>query len=138
VTRLSKTFGTLIASGVPLLTALEIVKTVLNNVVLEEVIETARTAIREGEGIAPSLQRSKQFPAMMTHMIAIGERTGQLEEMLQNVSDAYETQVDSRVTQLTSVLEPVMIVIMGAGVAFLVFAILMPMMQMNEVISGGV
>lgn len=135
VTRFSKTFSTLLASGVPLLTALEIVKNVLNNVILESVVESARVAIREGEGIATALQRSQQFPPMMTHMIAIGEKTGHLEEMLTNVSDAYETQVDSRLTQLTSILEPIMIVFMGIGVAFLVFAILMPMLQMNSVIS---
>ena len=74
---------------------------------------------------------------MMTHMIAIGEKTGQLEQMLDNVSDAYETQVDSKVTQLTSVLEPVIIVVMGIGVGFMVFAILLPMLQMNEMIAGS-
>ena len=74
---------------------------------------------------------------MMTHMIAIGEKTGQLEEMLKNVADAYETQVESRITALTSILEPIMIVGMGIGVGFLVFAILMPMLQMNEAITGG-
>jgi general secretion pathway protein F len=132
VTRFSKTFSTLLASGVPLLTALEIVRNVLNNVVLESVVESARTAIREGEGISIALQRSQQFPPMMTHMIAIGEKTGHLEEMLGNVSEAYETQVDSRLTQLTSILEPILIVGMGIGVAFLVFAILMPMLQMNQ------
>ena len=137
VARMARTFGTLLASGVPLLTALEIVRAVLNNKILERIIEDARVAIREGEGIAPALQRSREFPPMMTHMIAIGERTGQLEAMLDNVADAYETQVDSRVTQLTAILEPVMIVVMGVGVAFLVFAILMPMLQMNEVIAGG-
>ncbi|NUN14898.1 MAG: type II secretion system inner membrane protein GspF [Myxococcales bacterium] len=137
VSRFAKTFGTLLASGVPLLTSLEIVKNVVNNVILADVIDSARTAIKEGAGIALPLQKSKEFPPMMTHMIAIGEKTGQLEEMLKNVSDAYETQVDSRVSQLTAVLEPIMIVGMGVGVAFLVFAILMPMLQMNEVISGA-
>lgn len=135
VTRFAKTFATLLASGVPLLTALEIVRNVLENVVLEKVVESARVAIREGEGIAAALQRSDHFPSMMTHMIAIGEKTGHLEEMLGNVSDAYETQVESRLTQLTSILEPIMIVMMGIGVGFLVFAILMPMLQMNSVIT---
>ena len=102
-----------------------------------EVIDEARVAILEGEGIAAPLQRSEQFPPMMTHMIAIGEKTGQLEAMLGNVADAYETQVDSRVTQLTSVLEPIMIVGMGIGVGFLVFAILLPMLQMNDAIAMG-
>ncbi len=137
VARMSRTFATLLASGVPLLVALDIVRSVLNNVVLEEVVENARTAIREGESIAGAMEKGKQFPSMVTHMIAIGERTGQLENMLANVARAYETQVDSRVTQLTAILEPLMIVGMGIGVAFLVFAILMPMLQMNEVITGA-
>ena len=84
------------------------------------------------------LQRSGLFPPMMTHMIAIGEKTGQLEDMLGNVADAYDAEVDARVSTLTAVLEPVMIVGMGIMVAFLVFAILMPMLRMNEVIAGGV
>ena len=137
VARFSRTFGTLLSSGVPVLTALNIVKNVVNNVVLADVIDSARIAIQEGEGIAKPLERSDQFPPMMTHMIAIGEKTGQLEQMLDNVSDAYETQVDSKVTQLTSVLEPVIIVVMGIGVGFMVFAILLPMLQMNEMIAGS-
>jgi len=137
VVRFTKTFGTLLASGVPILTALGIVRNVVNNVVLANVIDEARVAIQEGEGIAAPLQRSEQFPPMMTHMIAIGEKTGQLEAMLGNVAEAYETQVDSRMTQLTSVLEPIMIVGMGLGVGFLVFAILLPMLQMNDAIAMG-
>ena len=137
VTRFATTFGTLLSSGVPILTALEIVKNVVNNSVLASVIDKARLAIQEGEGIAVPLARSNEFPSMMTHMIAIGEKTGQLEEMLKNVADAYETQVESRITALTSVLEPIMIVGMGIAVGFLVFAILMPMLQMNSVITGG-
>ena len=74
---------------------------------------------------------------MVTHMVSVGEKSGQLESMLGNVADSYEVQVDSKITQLTSVLEPLMIVIMGIGVAGLVFAILMPMMQLNEVIAGS-
>ena len=137
VTRFATTFGTLLSSGVPILTALEIVKNVVNNTVMADVIDKARLAIQEGEGIAEPLARSQEFPSMMTHMIAIGEKTGQLEEMLKNVADAYETQVESRITALTSILEPIMIVGMGIGVGFLVFAILMPMLQMNEAITGG-
>jgi general secretion pathway protein F len=137
ITRFSKTFGTLLSSGVSLLVALDIVKSVMNNVVLSKVIDDARTGIREGESIAGPLKRSNQFPPMVTHMIAIGEKSGQLEEMLNNVSSAYEAQVDSKVSQLTAVLEPIMLVLMGIGVAFLVFAILMPMLQMNQAITGG-
>lgn len=135
VSRFTKTLATLLASGVPLLLALEIVKNVLNNTVLQAVVEQARIAIREGEDIAGPLKRSGQFPPMVTHMIAIGERSGQLESMLENVSDAYDNQVENRVNALTALLEPVMIVSMGMVVAFILFSILMPILKISESIQ---
>ena len=92
-------------------------------------------AIREGESIAAPLKRSGQFPPLVFHMIAIGEKSGQLEEMLQNVAKSYEAQVEMRIGALTSLLEPVMIVAMGGGVAFIVFSILMPIMQLNTFVA---
>ena len=109
VSRFAKTLGTLLTSGVPLLVAMDIVKAVVNNVLMVAVVEEARQAIREGASIAEPLKRSGQFPPMVTHMIAVGERSGQLEEMLMNVSDAYDTQVEDRLNALTSLLEPMMI-----------------------------
>ena len=132
VSRFARTLATLLRSGVPLLKAMEIVKNVLDNAQLEKVIETAATSIREGESIAGPLKRSGNFPPIVTHMIAVGERSGQLEQMLENVSRAYDTQVETRVQALTSLLEPLMIVVMGGGVGFIAFAILMPLIQMNE------
>ena len=137
IERFARTLGTLLASGVPILTAMDIVRTIVTNETLAKVIDDAREAVQEGEPIAEPFIRSREFPPMVTHMIAIGERSGQLEPMLANVADSYQIQVDSKIAQLTSVLEPVMILFMGASVAFLVFAILMPMMQMNEVIASG-
>ncbi len=131
LSRFAKTLATLLASGVPLLTAMDIVRNIVNNTLLASVIDDARDAIREGESIAAPLKRSGQFPPLVYHMIAIGERSGQLEEMLQNVAKSYEAQVEMRVGALTSLLEPVMIVAMGGGVAFVVFSILMPIMQLN-------
>ncbi len=131
ISRFSKTLATLLKSGVPLLTAMDIVKNIVHNSLLSSVIENARDAIREGESIAAPLKRSGQFPPLVYHMIAIGEKSGQLEEMLQNVSRSYDSQVEMRITALTSLLEPVMIVTMGVGVAFIVFSILMPIMQLN-------
>jgi general secretion pathway protein F len=131
LSRFAKTLATLLASGVPLLTAMDIVRNIVNNTLLAGVIDNARDAIREGESIAAPLKRSGQFPPLVYHMIAIGERSGQLEEMLQNVAKSYEAQVEMRVGALTSLLEPVMIVAMGGGVAFIVFSILMPIMQLN-------
>jgi general secretion pathway protein F len=131
ISRFAKTLATLLASGVPLLTAMDIVKNIVANTLLSDVIDKARDAIREGESIAAPLKRSGQFPPLVYHMIAIGEKSGQLEEMLQNVAKSYESQVEMRVAALTSLLEPVMIVAMGGGVAFIVFSILMPIMQLN-------
>jgi general secretion pathway protein F len=131
ISRFAKTLATLLASGVPLLTAMDIVRNIVSNTLLSDTIEQARDAIREGESIAAPLKRSGQFPPLVYHMIAIGERSGQLEEMLRNVAKSYESQVEMRVSALTSLLEPVMIVAMGGGVAFIVFSILMPIMQLN-------
>ena len=132
VSRFARTLATLLQSGVPLLKAMEIVKNVLDNAKLEKVIETAAASIREGESIAGPLKRSGDFPPIVTHMIAVGERSGQLEQMLENVARAYDTQVETRVQALTSLLEPLMIVVMGGGVGFIAFAILMPLIQMND------
>jgi general secretion pathway protein F len=132
VSRFARTLATLLRSGVPLLKAMEIVKSVLDNGKLEKVIEVAAGSIREGESIAGPLKRSGDFPPIVTHMIAVGERSGQLEAMLENVSRAYDSQVETRVAALTSLLEPLMIVLMGGSVGFIAFAILMPFIQMNE------
>jgi general secretion pathway protein F len=134
--RFSRTLSTLLKSGVPLLTALDIVKNVVGNVRLATVIEEARTAIQEGESIAAPLRRSGEFPPLVYHMVAIGERSGALEEMLTNVANAYESQVDTKVGALTSLLEPIMIVGMGVVVAFIVFSILMPILEINNLAGG--
>lgn len=136
VARFSRTLATLLKSGVPLLGALDIVKNIVNNSVLSEVIDTSRDSIREGESIAAPLKRSGEFPPLVYHMIAIGERSGQLEEMLVSVADAYDDQVEVSVSALTALLEPVMIVGMGGAVAFIVFSILMPILQMNTMVHG--
>jgi general secretion pathway protein F len=136
VSRFARTLATLMSSGVPLLTAMGIVRNVMNNVVLAKVIDAARDEIKEGATIAEPLERSKQFPPMMCHMVRIGEKTGQVEPMLKNVADAYDAQVEAKIATLTSILEPLMIVGMGLMVAFLVFSILMPMLQMNEMVQG--
>jgi general secretion pathway protein F len=135
VARFARTLATMLASGVPVLTALEIVKRVLNNSVLEKVVEDARLAIREGESIAATLKKSGQFPSMMCHMVAVGERSGQLEAMLENVASAYERDVSVEVGRLTSILAPLMIVVMAIGVGFIVFSILMPIIDMGGMVQ---
>jgi general secretion pathway protein F len=131
VSRFSRTLATLLKAGVPMLTAMDITRNVVTNSVLAGVVETARDAIREGESIAGPLKRSGQFPPLVYHMVAVGERTGQLEEMLLNVADSYETQVNVRLGALTALLEPLIIVAMGAIIAFVAFSILMPILQIN-------
>jgi general secretion pathway protein F len=132
--RFTRTLATLLASGVQLLQAMEIGKNVLENVKLENVIAEAIGSIREGESIAEPLKRSGAFPPMVTHMIAVGERSGQLEDMLQNVSRAYEAEVETKIATVTSLLEPIMIVAMGGAVGFIVISIMMPLMQMNNLV----
>lgn len=136
VGRFARTLSTLLASGVPILNALSIVRSILGNHTIAAVVDDARDAVKEGATIADQLKRSGQFPAMVCHMISVGERSGQLEEMLGNVAESYEMQVESRVTALTSVLEPVMIVFMGVGVGIMAFAIIMPMLKMNQLTAG--
>jgi len=135
VARFARTLATMLLSGVPMLTALEISKRVLGNTLLEKVVEEARDAIREGESISAPLKRSGQFPSMMVHMVAVGERSGQLETMLENVAGAYEREVDGKVARLTTVLSPLIIVTMAVVVGFIVFSILMPMLDLQSFVE---
>jgi general secretion pathway protein F len=135
VARFARTLATLLSSGVQLLTAMEIGRNVLGNARLQSVVTDAIGSIREGESIAVPLRRSKAFPPMVTHMIAVGERTGQLEQMLENVSRAYESDVETRIAALTSLLEPILIVVMGSVVGFIAMSILMPLIQMNSLLE---
>lgn len=135
VSRFSRTLGTLLSSGVSLLVALDIVKNVVDNTKIMKAIEVARDAIREGEDIAAPLKRSGQFPPMVIHMIAIGEKSGQLEQMLVRVATAYEQRVDQRLKGLMSLLSPLLILAMGGAVGFIVFSILTPILQMNTLVK---
>lgn len=135
VARFSRTLSTLMASGVPLLTALQIVRNVVSNAVLEVSIDQVRDAVREGEDIATPLKRTGQFPPMVTHMIAIGEKSGELETMLVRIASSYEQRVQGQVAALTGLLEPVMILLMAGIVAFIVFAMLTPILQMSQLVQ---
>ena len=135
VARFARTLATLLSSGVPVLTAMDITRNVLGNTELMRVVEEARESVREGEGIAKPLRQAGRFPPIVTHMIAVGERTGQLEEMLVHVADTYDQQIEVRVGAMTSILEPVLIVVMGVVVGGIAFAILMPLLQLNEMIQ---
>ncbi|APS00019.1 type II secretion system F family protein [Pajaroellobacter abortibovis] len=132
IARFSRTLATLLKSGIPLLKSMDIVKNILDNAKLEKVVQETTNAIREGESIAAPLKRSEDFPPVLVHMIAVGEKSGQLEQMLENAARSYNHQVEIQIQTLTSLLEPFMIVVMGGAVGFLAFSILMPLIQMNE------
>ncbi len=132
ISRFSRTLATMLGSGVQLLKAMEIVKNVVDNTLIIEAIENTRTSVREGESIAEPLRRSGQFPPLVTHMIAIGEKTGELEMMMMRVADSYDAQVDNLVGTLTTLLEPIMILVMGGVVSFIVMSILLPILQLNQ------
>jgi general secretion pathway protein F len=132
VARFARTLATLLSSGVALLSAMDIVSNVLGNATLEKVVTEAIGSIREGQSIAEPLKRSGKFPPIVTHMIAIGEKSGQLEGMLESVANAYDTEVENRVQILTSLLEPLVIVMMGSIVGFIAVSILMPLIQMSS------
>ncbi|MBI5043478.1 MAG: type II secretion system inner membrane protein GspF [Nitrospirae bacterium] len=134
ISRFTRTLGTLLKSGVPAILSFDIVKNVVNNIVIARAIEDARENIREGESISEPLKRSGLFPSVVTHMIAVGEKSGELEEMLLRVSDAYDNEVETAIARLTSLLEPVIIVAMGIIVGIIVISILLPIMEMSTVI----
>lgn len=134
VARFARTLGTLLASGVPLMPALEIARAIVGNTVLARAVAEAQEAVRRGEELARPLERSGLFPPLLTHMIAVGERSGDLEGMLMKVSEAYEHEVETAIAGLTSLLEPVMILMMGAVVGFVVLSILLPIMEINQII----
>jgi general secretion pathway protein F len=131
VSRFARTLGTLLKSGVPIMTALDIVKNVVANKVLESAIETARENVKEGQSIAKPLERSGAFPPVVLHMINVGEATGELENMLFRVADAYESEVQTTINGLTAIFEPIMLLIMAGFVGFTVIAIMLPIMDMT-------
>jgi general secretion pathway protein F len=133
VSRFCRTLSTLLDSGVPILTAVGIVKTVVGNDVIAAAIEKVGTNISEGQSIAAPLRESGQFPPLVTHMIAIGEKTGELEPMLAKVADAFDQEVERTLEALTSILEPVMIVVLGGVVAVVALSILLPMLGMSAI-----
>jgi general secretion pathway protein F len=134
ISRLASTLATMLSSGVQLLDALDVSKRVMNNRILEQAVEEARQNIREGETIAEPLRRSGEFPPLVTHMIAVGEKSGEMEEMLRRIGQIYDGEVDRVITRFTSLLEPVMIVVMGVIVLFIVVAILLPIFEMGQMV----
>ena len=134
VARFSRTLGTLLESGVPLLASLEIVRNIVGNTLVSDAILQAGNEVREGQSLSAPLGRSGLFPAISIEMISVGEQSGNLEPMLYRIADAYEKEVESSITMLTSLLEPVMILVMGLVVGFIVVSILLPIFEMNQLV----
>ncbi|MGE5179915.1 MAG: type II secretion system F family protein [Bacteroidota bacterium] len=137
VARFTRTLGTLISSGVPILTGLEITARTSGNRVIQEAIMAARASIREGETIAAPLRVSNVFPPMVVQMISVGEETGALDDMLTRIADFYDAEVDTAVESLTSLIEPLMIVFMGSVVGGMVVAMYLPMFKLINVVASG-
>ena len=135
VARFTRTLGTMISSGVPILDGLDIVAKTAGNVVIEEALLDVKAAISEGKTIAEPLQESEVFPSMVTQMIAVGEETGAMEVMLSKIADFYDEEVDAAVDALTAMLEPVMMVFLGGTVGGLLIAMYLPIFKIAETIG---
>ncbi len=135
VARFTRTLGTMIASGVPILDGLEIVSKTAGNMVVEEALRDVRTAISEGKTIAEPLAESGVFPGMVVHMIAVGEETGAMENMLTKIADFYDDEVDAAVEALTAMLEPAMMVVLGGTVGGMLVAMYLPIFKIADTIG---
>lgn len=134
IARFSKTLGTLLQNGVPIVQALEITKGIANNFWIEEVIEKAKQSVEEGTPLYFPLRNSEFFPPIVTHMLAVGERSGELEKMLFSIAKSFESQIDAATAAITSIIEPVMIILMAGVVFFLIISIVLPIFQLNQLV----
>jgi type IV pilus assembly protein PilC len=135
--RFTRTLGTLISAGVPILDAINITKETAGNEVYARALAKVHDAIREGESMADPLRATKVCDAIVVNMIDVGEETGDLDKMLMKVADNYDNDVDVLVSSLISILEPVMVVVLGVLVGFIVIALFAPMISLIETVSGG-
>jgi general secretion pathway protein F len=133
--RFARTLATLLASGVQLLPALDAVKGVVSNGLLKDAVEESRESIREGHGMGETLSQSGLFPPLLIAMIRVGERSGELERMLERVADNYEREVAHSLNQMATVLQPVMTIAMAAVIVFMMLAVLMPIFQLNQLMQ---
>jgi general secretion pathway protein F len=134
ITRFGRTLGSLIQSGVSLISALQIVRNVVNNGIVADVIDNAIEQIQEGTSLAYPLSNSKWIPPVVVQMVAVGEQSGELEKMLGKIADIYEQKVESQISAMTSLLEPVMLLIMAVIVGFIAFSVLLPIMEMSQIV----
>ncbi|HKM53332.1 MAG TPA: type II secretion system inner membrane protein GspF [Isosphaeraceae bacterium] len=133
--RFARTLSTLLSSGVQLLAALDAVKLVVTNGLIREAIENSREEIRGGHGMGQTLASSGLFPPLLIEMIRVGERSGELERLLERAADAYEKEVQASLSQMTTLLEPLMTIAMAAVIVFMMLAVLMPIFQLNQLMQ---
>jgi type IV pilus assembly protein PilC len=136
LSRFSKTFSTMLKSGVPILGALEIVSETAGNRIISDAIDGARDSVREGDSLAGPLAASGMFPPMVTRMIGVGEKTGALESLLEKISEFYDDQVRATVKQLTSLIEPIMITVMGVMVGTICMAVFLPIFELQKQLAA--
>jgi general secretion pathway protein F len=134
VARFSRTLGTLLQSSVPLLAALEIARNVVDNLIIADEIRRAAKEVEEGQSLSAPLSRNGFFPPIAVEMISVGEQSGNMETMLFRVAEAYEKEVEANIILVTSLLEPAMILVMGAVVGFIVVSVLLPIFEMNQLV----
>ncbi|MFH1923518.1 MAG: type II secretion system F family protein, partial [Planctomycetota bacterium] len=135
ITRFSRTFGTLTASGVPILEALEVAKSTASNNVIQRAIMYVRERIREGETIHAPMKRTGQFPPIVSNLVSVGEEAGNLEEILFKISDYYDAEIDATVRGMASIIEPMMIILIGALVGTIVVSLYLPIFNLVNVIK---
>ncbi|MDA7618864.1 type II secretion system F family protein [bacterium] len=137
IARFTRTLGTLVTSGVPILQALNITRDTAGNVIVSDAIDKVHEAVKEGESIVTPLTSTGIFPNLVVSMVDVGEETGQLPEMLLKIADVYDDEVDGAVTALTSILEPIMIVILALVVGAIVFALFLPLIKVIQQMQSG-
>lgn len=135
LSRFGRTLGSLLQSSVPLITSLQIVRNIVNNVLIGDVIEEAIEDIQAGKSLNIALSKSVWFPPVFRQMISVGEQSGDLEGMLHKIADAYEREVETRITGMTALIEPIMILLMAVVVGFIVISILLPIFEMNQMVG---
>ena len=135
VARFSRTLASLLENGVSMLPALDIVKNIAGNTLITDAIEAADTAVGKGQGLGASMAESKVFPMLSIQMIQVGEQSGELETMLNKIADVFEKEVETTVVRITSLLEPVMILVMGVAVGLIVLSICLPIFEMQRFIG---
>ena len=136
VSKFTRTLSTLIRSGVPILAALEIVGKTAGNKLVEHTIDNVSANVREGESVAEPLARAKIFPPMVTRMVSVGEQSGELEKMLSKIADFYDEQVDTAVSSLTSMMEPLIIAVLGIVIGTIVICMFLPIFKITSVVGG--